>query len=201
MRYPLITCGVAEKTLLGESESGDGYVVRAFGNGMLVAVLDGLGHGQEAAAARRVAVETLTSSSQPSVIALMQHCHEALRFTRGVVMGMAWFTSLDDTVTWLSVGNVAGYLVRAQPGPEARDEALLQRAGLVGHKLPLLRAAIVSILPGDTIVLASDGIDPSFVGSVRRSDPPQTCAERILAEHGRDSDDALVAVVRYTGRE
>ncbi len=56
---PLIEWGVAAQPLEGEAESGDLHVVQRFPKGVLVAAVDGLGHGPEAAAAARSAVATL----------------------------------------------------------------------------------------------------------------------------------------------
>ena len=46
-----IDTGVATLPLPGEPESGDLSLVKRIGSGTLVAVVDGLGHGQEAASA------------------------------------------------------------------------------------------------------------------------------------------------------
>jgi hypothetical protein len=54
---------------------------------------------------------------------------------------------------------------------------------------------------GDTLILATDGIDQGFAGDpgIALAAPPT--AERILADHGKETDDALVLVVRYLGPE
>ena len=52
----MIEWGVASRALPGETRSGDLHVVESFAGGALVAAVDGLGHGEEAAdAADRVA--------------------------------------------------------------------------------------------------------------------------------------------------
>jgi hypothetical protein len=47
------------------------------------------------------------------------------------------------------------------------------------------------------VVLATDGIRDGFTDLVRAADPPQLVADGILAKFGKESDDALVLVVRY----
>src|SRR2546430_16061983 len=47
----LIEWGVASLALPGEAESGDRHLVKPVGTAVLVAVVDGLGHGAEAATA------------------------------------------------------------------------------------------------------------------------------------------------------
>src|SRR5437870_3753009 len=50
---PVIDWGVATLAHAGEKESGDLHLVKQVGRGVLVAAVDGLGHGAEAAAAAR----------------------------------------------------------------------------------------------------------------------------------------------------
>ena len=57
--YKFAVVGVASKTLQGQSVSGDIHVVIPFNEGLLVAVIDGLGHGPEAAIASMAAAKTL----------------------------------------------------------------------------------------------------------------------------------------------
>src|SRR2546428_3284421 len=51
----IVEWGVASQTLAGEVESGDKHVVKIFPHGALLAAIDGLGHGEEAAAAANMA--------------------------------------------------------------------------------------------------------------------------------------------------
>jgi len=50
-----IELGVACATLPGQYESGDGYVCETFTDGVLLALVDGIGHRPEAAAAAETA--------------------------------------------------------------------------------------------------------------------------------------------------
>src|SRR5689334_21723728 len=84
-----IEWGLATRPSLGEAESGDLHVVAAFSGGVLVAVLDGLGHGPEAALASRVAAATLHDNLGEPVTVLMERCHAALHGTRGAVLSLA----------------------------------------------------------------------------------------------------------------
>lgn len=195
----MIEWGVATLTLPGQAESGDRHVIKAFPDGVLVAVVDGLGHGDEAAAVARIAVFTLEDHASGSVIPLLRRCHERLWATRGVVMSLASFNARDETMTWLGVGNVEGRLLRADPEAHPRQETLLLRGGVVGHQLPPLSASIIPVVPGDTLIFVTDGVHHEFAEHVTSGDPPQRTAEKILAEYGKGTDDALVLVARYAG--
>lgn len=192
--------GVAALALPGQAESGDLYVIKFFPNGALVAAVDGLGHGREAAAAAEIVVSTLEAHADESLIPLLRRCHDVLRLTRGVVMSLASFNTLDGTLTWLGVGNVEGILLRGDPAVSPQRESLLVRGGVVGGQLPGLSASILSLTPGDTLIFATDGIRREFVEQVTASDPPRRVADRILAQYAKGTDDALVLVARYGGK-
>jgi negative regulator of sigma-B (phosphoserine phosphatase) len=200
LRTLLLDCGVASRPLPGEPESGDRHVVKRFRNGALVAAVDGLGHGAEAASAARLAVETLEHHAGESVIPLVQRCHATLAGTRGVVLSLGKFNWHDRTLAWLGVGNVEGWLLRpgAGGGPPER-EALVLRGGVVGHHLPPLRAFVLPVASGDMLIFATDGIRSGFVEGMVVSDPPTKIANRVLALYAKGTDDALVLVARYLG--
>ena len=192
---PFLEWGVAAQALPGQATCGDRHVMQVFPNGALVAVIDGLGHGEEAATAAEIAVATLLGHAHESVIALLNRCHEQLRASRGVVMSMASFNAVEGTLTWSGVGNVEGMLRRA--GTNVSDESLLLRGGIVGIQLPPLSASIIPVMPGDTLIFVTDGITPDFADKLNFRDPPQELADRILAQHGKGTDDALVLIARY----
>ena len=197
MNTPLIEWGVASLTMSGQSQSGDRHLVQPYTNGLLVAVVDGLGHGEQAAAAADLAVTTLIKHAPESVIALLGLCHDALRKTRGVVMSLASFNELDRALTWMGIGNVEGMVIRAEGSPHSRHEYLLLRGGVVGAQLPSLGASIIPLMQGDTLVFTTDGIRGGFAKKLFASDPPQVMADRILAKYSKGSDDALVFVARF----
>src|SRR3989442_9643721 len=87
----IVEWGVASQTLAGEVESGDKHVVKSFPHGALLAAIDGLGHGEEAAAAANMAVRFLQTSEKKYVIFLLKRCHERVRSTRGVVVSFGAF--------------------------------------------------------------------------------------------------------------
>jgi hypothetical protein len=181
-----------------EHVSGDAAVVQPFAGGVLVAVLDGLGHGPEAAAASRAATRILAAHAGEPIAALVTRCHDALRGTRGTVLSLASFDARAATMTWGGVGNVEGVLVRGDAARPGR-EVLTPRGGVVGYVLTPVRTAVLPVRPGDTLLLATDGIRGGFTDGVDLSRRPREVADEILARHARGSDDALVLVARYLG--
>lgn len=197
----LLEWGIARTTLTGQDVSGDLHLVEPFLNGVLVAVVDGLGHGPEAACASETAIATLKSYAGDSITSLVQRCHENLKKTRGVVLTLASIKGLDSTLAWLGVGNVEGMLIRANPEAKPQRESLLLRSGVVGYRLPTLRAAVIPIIKHDMLVFCTDGIKSGFSEGLNPNDSPQQIADQIVSRFSKRTDDALVLVARYLGIE
>ena len=196
---PALEWAVADLVQPGQSESGDRSVVLPTGEGGLVAVVDGLGHGAEAASAAKVAVRALERGANRPVVQLFRDCHSSLIGTRGAVISAAAFNARDESMTWLGVGDVEGRLLRAPSSASPRMESLLLRGGVVGVHLPTLVSEVVPIHRGDTLIFATDGVRSDFLDAPLPPLESQALADYILAHWGTQTDDALVLVVRYLG--
>jgi negative regulator of sigma-B (phosphoserine phosphatase) len=184
-----------------ELVSGDVPLVAPFPNGVLVALIDGLGHGQEAATAAETAMQVLRDHAGAPLPRLVEHCHEALRKTRGAVLSLASFDLVVSTMTWAGIGNVEGVLLRARPGErgDLADATLLLRGGIVGSRLPSLRVETLGVGGGDLLVMTTDGIRSGYADGIDREAAPAAIASAILANHARAEDDACVLVARLRG--
>jgi hypothetical protein len=199
-KLPLLDCWVVSCPLPGQTVCGDVSLVKPFADGVLLAAIDGVGHGDAASVAAHTALAVLNDHPDEPVINLVRRCHAALARTRGVVMTLASLRALDESVTWLGVGNVEGRLLHAGARANHSQEAVLLRSGLVGYKLPALSASVLPLEPGDMLILATDGIHPAFAQDLQPDGAPRQLAECVLAKHFRGTDDALVLVARYLGK-
>jgi negative regulator of sigma-B (phosphoserine phosphatase) len=188
--------GSAAATMPGEAESGDRCWAGAVANGMMFAVIDGLGHGRAAAAASDIAIATLERHAGDPLIQLLRSCHESLRGTRGVAMSLAVLNTEDAMLTWVGVGNVEGTLLRRDAGP---CDKLLLRGGVVGVHLPVLQEGAVAVKPGDILTMVTDGVSGQDPLRVSMDGRVESMAHGILASGCKGTDDALVLVARYRG--
>ncbi len=163
-------------------------------------MLDGLGHGAEAAEAANCGVDVLGDARTEPLDILVQRCHSALSGTRGAVMTLARIDFRTDILSWIGVGNVAADLVAKHPaGVEVRSSARLA-GGIVGDRIPeVLAPQDVPIRPGDLIVIASDGIAGYHLDDIDFSASAPMIADQILHDHAKDNDDALVLAARHRG--
>lgn len=194
----IVECASAVVPLPGQTSCGDRAVVAEFPGGVLVAAVDGLGHGAEAELASSAAAQVLEAEPGAPIDELVVRCHERLRVTRGAVMTVSRFEAAGR-ITWVAVGNVDGYLVRAANQPSTRREAVIALGGIVGYRLPALRPRTFDLQVGDTLVLATDGIRHGFDGAASQARPVQELADEILARFASGRDDACVVVARYRG--
>jgi hypothetical protein len=199
IKEPMVEYGVAKLALPGHGESGDRHLVRCNRNGVLIAAIDGIGHGEQAAEAATIAASILNSSLDEPIISLVEQCHEQLRPTRGVVLSLASIDPAHGMMTWLGVGNVQGVLVRADAKNGNPKETLLLRAGVVGSRLPPLQATVIPVAKDDTLFFVTDGVSRDFTENLSTFGNPQRAADRILDRYRIGNDDALVLIARLIG--
>jgi negative regulator of sigma-B (phosphoserine phosphatase) len=187
--------GIAGAAHDGETQSGDVAVFVPTEAGGLACVIDGLGHGPEAAFAAEICAEVVSANALASADELLAACHAALLETRGAVMTLAWFDLERSQLAWTGVGNVDARLVHS--GPELREDVALVFGGVIGYRMPQVRVAKMPLERGDVLVMITDGIEGAISPALAGGGSAQTMAERILDMHGKGTDDALAVVVRY----
>ena len=182
--------GVASRVYDGEIVCGDDFVARAVTDGFLVGVVDGLGHGEGAAAAARVGLAALEADGENTVMAMMARCHERLKGTRGVTLSIASFDARQRPNDLDRCGQRgrprSGGRIRGD-GPPASPSCSV--VGVVGLTLPTLRQGVIPVRSGDTLIPATDGIRGLASASTRAG----TSADRRRDSRGtcQGSDDAL----------
>ncbi|HEU4362360.1 MAG TPA: SpoIIE family protein phosphatase [Mycobacterium sp.] len=185
----------------GEQVCGDRAVAVAVGeSAALFGVVDGLGHGAEAAAAASRGVEVLRGAPAEPIDVLVHRCHRALAATRGAAMTLARIDFATSMLSWLGIGNVDADLVAKHPGGQQVRSSVRLDGGIVGYRLPeTLRVQQTPIVPGDLLVIASDGVGSDHLRDIDFAGKAEVIVEQILGTHAQDSDDALVLAARHRG--
>jgi negative regulator of sigma-B (phosphoserine phosphatase) len=186
----------AFRPLSGESVSGDHHLVAPFDGGLLLAVVDALGHGSEAEYAARIAVASLSSRRDVPIEELLKECHRSLGKTRGVAAALASINFHKGSMRWIAIGNVEAVLIRADPA--ARRQSIIQHGGIVGYQLPKFHPVeSFSLGTGDRMCFATDGIKSGFAETLSRSAPLEDVAAGVLEKFEDVRDDALVLMAEY----
>jgi anti-sigma regulatory factor (Ser/Thr protein kinase) len=172
--------------------------------GLVVGVVDGLGHGPPAAEATRLALEALREGADASAECLAQ-LDARLRGSRGAAVGLAQVVgphsngdgaeSADGRrVRFAGIGNIGARLATA-----SGSQSLLSRPGVVGggRRVPPLRQSPASWGEPGVLALWSDGVrtfDPDRHADVLRHHPALVAA-LVWRDAHRPHDDATVVVV------
>jgi serine/threonine protein phosphatase PrpC len=188
-----IEWGAANRPKHGQSVSGDTYAVVYPPDGsVIVTVIDGLGGGEEAARAARLAEQVVRDHNNWTLQEQITTMHTALHGTRGAVIGMLRLEPNHNRASYVGVGNIGAHVYSRQPIKP------ISKNGIIGFRLPALLELRYTYEPGDIFVLYSDGITARF-GQDAQLDikqPPQALADRILQQYGKTVDDATVVVVK-----
>ena len=196
-----IEWATAGRQLPGEHVSGDQSIAVGIDvDAALFGVIDGLGHGPDAATAALRAVDVLKKARNERLEVLVQLCHRVLAGSRGAAITLARVDFGAGTLTWTGVGNVTGHLVAKAPtGIHIRSSARLA-AGIVGYRIPEIRPAqVVGLRAGDLIVIATDGIAEDHLDHIDFAGSATVIADEMLGKHAKETDDALVLAARHRG--
>ena len=185
----------------GHTENGDAAVVRRWETGVLVAVIDALGHGAHAAKAADAAVRYLTEAQLTlGVQQLVEGLHDALRGTRGAA---AMLLRLDAyKLSGVGVGNVELRALSfgvagappSYPGVSRPRVPVVLTPGVLGGPLPKFRFFQAELSPGDRVVVFTDGIAARFDEEASKRAPALAVCQAIMERHRKRHDDATVLV-------
>ncbi len=190
--------GVAARVFPGQSVNGDAWCVHRHGGRWRIALIDGAGHGPQAAHVAAAAVALLDANPEWSGQEAVTRCHLALKGTRGAVMTVAVLEPGFDKLVVTGAGNIEARLWTGD-----REQHLLTQRGMIGSNIPTIRPVEVELGPTRILSLHSDGVRARFSlreASVTAGGGAPEIASALLRDHARtDDDDATVLVVCFKG--
>lgn len=187
-----LACGLVHQAIQGERLCGDQYCVLDRASYVLVAVADGLGHGERAHQAAREAIAYVEAHAERPVQTILEGCHGAISGTRGVVLALARIDREARTLTHAGLGNIETRIITAE---KVRHPLTVQ--GILGHSARKFRHETFPFAPGDMLIMHSDGISDRFDATpAMRHREPQMLALQLAHEFGRPNDDQLLLVLK-----
>lgn len=180
----------------GEQACGDAWAAHDAADGCrIVFMVDGLGHGTEAAVAANEAVAQFQRSRHEPPAQILQAVHQALRHTRGGAVAVARMDPASGTVAFAGLGNIAASVV--VPGGAARR--MVSHNGTAGHNARKIQAFDYPCAPGGVLVMHSDGLSSgwsldAYPGVARMH--PLLGAAVLYRDFARGRDDATVVLAR-----
>ncbi len=186
--------GVATRPYPGMALNGDAFVIKQWDESALVAVIDGLGHGQYAHRAAQHAREYVARHFDQPLANIFRGTGRACQATRGVVMALARFDWGQSKLTFATVGNIEARLFG-----NSEPVGFMIRRGIIGANAPNPIVTEHRWEPRNVLILHSDGLATHW----RWEDFPHLAgksatalAQGLLRALAKDNDDATVVVVK-----
>jgi len=171
----------------GELANGDAAFYRSDEQRrILLAIIDGLGHGPEAAKAAQSAIEKLTAISlHGSLLEIMESVHLHIRGTRGAAATVCMIR--DGKISACGVGNVE---------LRSAETAIpfVFSPGILGARVQKFRVCETQLRAGTRLVMFSDGISSRLGLEKVRALPPREACAAIIERHRKSQDDATVLI-------
>lgn len=185
--------GVATRPHPLMQANGDSFVVKEFGESALVAVIDGLGHGQFAHRAAETARRYIESHVDQPLLSMFNGVARACRVTRGVVMAVARFDwAPRGRLTFASIGNIEARVFQS-----SEPMNLAVRRGVVGSGIPNPVVTEHSWNVNNILIMHSDGLRTRWTSEdIDLCASPTQIAHQLLRKQARDDDDATVVVTK-----
>lgn len=185
--------GVITRSRLFAEENGDAFVIKHRNQQLLVGVIDGLGHGEQAQAAALAAQAYVQTHDDSPLDKIFLGAGRACRATRGVVMALARFSSAVR-MSFASVGNVEARVCGAR-----ERIALMPRRGIVGVDEAHVSVQEIAWDPQWVFVLHTDGLRAHWQWDdfpELAAEPAREIAARLMRKLAAGNDDATVLAVR-----
>ena len=178
----------------GETVSGDDWTILSWHGRHALFVVDGLGHGPDAAVAARAAMDAAAKGMRLAAVDLIASVHDALRPTRGAAAAVAVLEPAKELCTYCGIGNIAASI---RSGGTSRS--MVSHNGILGHQVRRFGDFTYPYPRGALCIAHSDGLSArwdlaAYPGLEQRH--PSLVAAVLFRDHGRERDDATVAVVR-----
>ena len=191
-----LSFGVATHAYRNMELNGDAYVVKKSNEFALIALIDGLGHGQYANIAAQTAREYIENHYDQPLEALFRGAGRACRATRGVVMALARFDWKEGPIkfNFASVGNIEARVFGC-----ATPMNFMIHRGVVGLNAPNPTLTEYSWSSDYVLVLHTDGLHTMWCWNdftELAEVPASRAAQRLLQKLDKGDDDATVIVVR-----
>lgn len=178
----------------GEVECGDAYCLREEAETISLLMVDGLGHGHDAALVSRESVKKFCEEPVRGSSETMQFLHGALRPTRGGAGAVALIRRGAGTLVYCGVGNIAAAVVDGDS-----ERQMVSMNGTLGHEARRFTEFTYPWTSQSTLVMATDGLATRldlrrYPGLLARH--PAVIAAVLYRDLSRGRDDATIAILR-----
>jgi len=136
-----------------EFHCGDGWHLALDEGRLVVAMIDGLGHGDPAAEATDAGTAALEAAGMLAPDELIDRMHQRMAGTRGGAVAVFCQDIASGRAQFAGIGNISATLLEG-----ATSKGLASHPGIVGGQYRRTHAFNVNAIPGSLLVMHSDGL-------------------------------------------
>nr|WP_321403539.1 SpoIIE family protein phosphatase [uncultured Desulfobacter sp.] len=186
---------IEKKALTGNPEEcGDTGLIKVYDNFCFLALVDALGHGKPAAQVARHSEAYLADNYTKKLTQIITGLHEWLRGTRGAVAAVCRLDLQTGVLEYSGMGNIHLRLFGSS------QHSLVTKDGIIGYMVPSPALGQTRMMPGDILVMTSDGIkehfDPDAYPGVINGRAKDIC-NHFMTQLGKCSDDLSCIALRF----
>lgn len=194
---PRSSWGVIGRQAPMETFCGDTWRLAERAEDLVLMMVDGLGHGPEAAKAADLAAKSFEQDPFAPLSETAQRIDRAMRGSRGGAVALACLEWQAGIVRYVGVGNISA---RLKPIGDEPARGLLSHNGIVGVQARKIQEFQYPLPQDGILVMHTDGLQTrwsleGYPGWI--SYHPATMAGMLYRDHTRGRDDVTVAVVRF----
>jgi hypothetical protein len=157
-----------------------------------VLLVDGLGHGEQAARAAAEAVRVFRDHHAPEPAQIIESIHAALRSTRGAALAIARLDRLGRQVDYAGVGNISGVIRDRRTGART---SMVSQNGTVGYAFRKVQTYQYPWNDDSLLLMHSDGLGTHwdvdrYPGLLQMH--PSLIAGTLYRDYRRGRDDVTV---------
>lgn len=180
-----------------EQACGDAWHLGVEEGRVTLTVIDGLGHGVDAAEASQAGTAIAAEKGASEADAMIGHLHTAMSGTRG---GAAAVASLEAGVlTFAGIGNISASVMS-----DGESRGLASMPGIVGAQFRKVQAFRLHVAQGSLLLMHSDGLQSrwnlqDYPGLLYRH--PALIVAVLQRDFDRGRDDVCIVALRTGARE
>jgi negative regulator of sigma-B (phosphoserine phosphatase) len=188
----------ARRSLHVAEKCGDAFAWWRDESAVTICLVDGLGHGEQAAKAADAALAHAVANSELPADQLIRAIDAGIRWSRGAAIAVTRIDPVGRTLSYFGIGNVRAGLYGAKA---AHFDGT---PGIVGAGCKSPREEAVSWSDGDLLILWTDGFNPRLKidpGSLRLKGDLPALAQRLIEQFATGHDDAGIVCCLLEGAD
>lgn len=177
----------------GELVSGDKWCIASDGEKTHCLLVDGLGHGIEAAEAANLAVKRFKENLSKPPKVVLEIVHKSLRGSRGAVGAIAQIDQRDGKLDFCGLGNISAIVVE-----ETSRKHMTSLNGTLGYEARKMQEFTHLWRSDSVLLMHSDGLSSKTFEDIYtiQSQPAPIIAAWLYQKYTKRTDDSTILVCK-----